>query len=195
MSGTKGFSIIITAILLLAFLFIGIGRGQDMTEEEFEKQYKESIEHQINMPLDIVSRIHIEGEKIKTFETLRHPYFLVDIFKSGAFSLFFGYVDQKMDKLTISKVIANGNIELASIQYDDTFEHREKNQSYVVFGLLPEITPTGRSIDIEVFFEPNNQNITKKTFTIDTLEIDKIFKEVEKYYKAREVLKRPKMKV
>lgn len=194
MSGIKGFSILIIATLLLACLFIGIGRGQDV-DKEFEEQYKESIEHQINMPLDIVSRIHVESEEHKSFETLRHPYFLVDIFKSGTFSLFFGYVDQEMDKLTVSKVIANGNTKLPSIQYDDTFEHREYHRSYIVFAILPELTPTGKSINVEVFFEPNEQGITKRTFKIDTLEIDKAFNEIEKYYKVREQIKRPKMKV
>jgi hypothetical protein len=194
MSGIKGFSIVTIIFLLIGFLFIGISRGEELTDEEYEKLYKQELLHEINVPLSIITRVYYKEETHRTFEDIRSSYFLVDIFKNMSFSLFLGYEEFTTEKLAIDKIVLDKKIEIEFLQDDEAFEHRKKNSSFVVFPLLPEQTKNGKNTLVEIYFKDNKMGVIKKEFVIFSKQVDEVFDEIEKWYKVKE-MKKPKMMV
>lgn len=191
MSGIKGFSIITITFLMIAFLFMGIGRSQDI-DKEYEKKYNEILLHEINQPVTIITRVKKEGQETKYFETINESYFMTDIFKDYSLNLFIGYTEELTEKLEIESIVANNNISLDFIQDDQAFKHRSKHKSFVVFPLLPELTMTDKNISITIYYKPNKEKIITKEFIIYADQINDIFMEIEKWYKEHEI-KKPKM--
>jgi len=194
MNGVKGFSIVTIIFLLIGFLFIGISRSEEMTDEEYEKQYKQQLLHEINVPISIVTRVHHKNETYRKFEDIRSSYFLVDIFKDMSFSLYLGYEEFRTEKLMIDKIVLDKKIEIEFLQDDEAFEHRKKESSFVVFPLVSEQTMNGKNTLVEIYFKDNKMGIIKKEFVIFSNQVDKVFDEIEKWYKEKE-MKKPKMMV
>lgn len=194
MNGVKGFSIVTIIFLLIGFLFIGISRSEEMTDEEYEKQYKQQLLHEINVPLSIVTRVYHKNETYRKFEDIRSPYFLVDIFKDMSFSLYLGYEEFRTEKLVIDKIVLDKKTEVEFIQDDKAFQHRKKESSFVVFPLLSEHTMKGKNTLVEIYFKDNKMGIVKKEFIIFSKQVDEVFDEIEKWYKEKE-MKKPKMMV
>lgn len=194
MNGVKGFSIATIIFLLIGFLFIGISRSEEMTDEEYEKQYKQQLLHEINVPISIVTRVHHKNETYRKFEDIRSSYFLVDIFKDMSFSLYLGYEEFRTEKLMIDKIVLDKKIEIEFLQDDKAFKHRKKESSFVVFPLLSEQTMNGKNTLVEIYFKDNKMGIIKKEFVIFSKQVDEVFDEIEKWYKEKE-MKKPKMMV
>lgn len=194
MSGIKGFSITAIMLLVLSLCLIGIARGQEMTDKEYEKQYKENLLHEINVPVTIITRVDKEGQEARYFKNLDESYFLTDIFKDYSLNLYIGYTEELSEKLEIEKVRINNSIDVDFLQEDQAFKHRSKHKSFVVFPLDPQFTLSGKDVLVTIYYKPNKEKIIAKEFVVYADQISDVFMEIEKWYKIHEA-KKPKMKV
>lgn len=192
MSGIKGFSIITIVTLLIAFMFIGIGRGEELTQEEFKKQYEEATVGHIDESIDVITRVDIKDIKHRTFKNLTNPWFLCDFFDNNEFNLFFGYEEFESKKLKVKGITINNIMPIVFYQNDEVFKHRPKHKSLVVFELLPEMTKVGKDILVTIDFEENKMGIIRKEFVIYSQQVDYMFQTIEDWFK--EYIKNPKIK-
>ena len=178
MSGIRGFTILTIALLLLAFLCLSIGNTSEMTDEQYMKEYNETLIGEIDYPLTIPCIIKRSGQD-PIYDWVKNPYLMADVHREKIL-IFFSYREDDSGTLPISKVMLNNN-EIEFIQDDAAIE--DEGKSFVVIPIPGNEFAKNEDIEIEVIYGDNKLEIQHMFFIISDRHLDSMFGLVVEMYK------------
>ena len=182
MNGIKGFSIVVFLFLCISMFFLSIGRSEESIEDKsFREEYEKTMIGEMDFPVMIMSRIDFTNDDPSMFEELESSYIMADLHKKR-FLMFFCYNELSVEAVKIEKIIVNDKYSLDFIQ---SSEGVDENESFVVFSLDPILTDKKEKLVITVFFEKDNKmNFEKREFIIYGSSIKMAFEGIGDFYKS-----------